>query len=34
MVILYNGRVVANIVSCEADREDVVRLTMGGSIHD
>lgn len=34
MVILYNGRIVAEIVSCEADREEVVRLTMGGSIHE
>lgn len=34
MVILYNGRIVARIVSCEAQHEEVVRLTMGGSIHD
>lgn len=34
MVILYNGHVVAEIVSCESEREEVVRLTMGGSIHD
>lgn len=34
MVILYNGRIVSEIVSCEADREEVVRLTMGGSIHE
>ena len=34
MVILYNGHVVANQVSCEADREEVVRLTMGGGVHD
>lgn len=34
MVILYNGRIVSEIISCEADREEVVRLTMGGSIHE
>lgn len=33
MVVLYNGRVVAEQVSCEADREEVVRLTMGGGVH-
>lgn len=34
MVILYNGHVVAEVVSCQSDREEVVRLTMGGGIHD
>lgn len=30
MVVLYNGRVVAERVSCEANREEIVFLTMGG----
>lgn len=30
MVILYNGRVVGDRISCQADRQEVVYLTMGG----
>ena len=30
MVVLYNGKVVANRVSCEAQHEEIVYLTMGG----
>lgn len=33
MVVLFNGRVVARRVSCEADREEIVYLTMGGKDH-
>jgi len=33
MVILFNGRVVSRQVSCQANREEIVYLTMGGREH-
>lgn len=34
MVILFNGRVVAQRMSCQASREEIVYLTMGGRDHE
>lgn len=34
IVVLYNGRVVGNVVSSEARHEEIVYLTMGGSNHN
>lgn len=33
MVVLFNGRVVGRRVSCQAEREEIVYLTMGGRDH-
>lgn len=34
IVVLYNGRVVGNRVSCDARHEEIVFLTMGGSVEN
>lgn len=33
MVILFNGRMIANRISCQVNREEIVYLTMGGKEH-